>query len=65
MNQKLEIKNCKCGKKPCVKRNKKIKSVFVNDDFTKIFCNNKNCDQKAVVSFIGYESAVMEWNRSV
>lgn len=65
MKTGIELKTCKCGKKPCVKRNKKIKSVFLNDDFTKIFCNNRNCDQKAVISFVGYESAANEWNKTV
>lgn len=61
----MDIRDCKCGQKPCVKRNWKFHKRYMDDDYTKIYCKNPDCDQKAVVSFVGYEKAVSEWNRSV
>lgn len=61
----IELKDCKCGRKPNVKRELRFKRKYVDDDMTKIYCKNKDCNQPAIISFTGYESAVKEWNRSV
>lgn len=60
----MELQDCKCGRKPCVKRSKQIRfgKSFLNEteDFTRIYC--MKCKDKAVVSFIGYDAAVKAWN---
>lgn len=59
----MEIKKCKCGATPNVKRELKFRKRYEDDDMTKIYCPNKNCNQPAIISFVGYESAVKEWNK--
>ena len=59
----MELQDCKCGRKPCVKRSKQIRfgKTFLNEpeDFTRIYC--RKC-KVLVVSFIGYDAAVKAWN---